>query len=274
MIFPVFGLLGISLGTSLAGETPQPVHLAYGLVVKEIKQDVYVVTDVDYSNSNTLVVKASDGTAVIVSSPFENLGTKTLVDWIKETWKPKRMVAINTHFHLDGSGGNEVYSKEGVETWASDLTHHLQLTRGRKLLKGVSQHYKRKDLRDRLLKSRAIPAAYLFPVDQGKTFDFSGEKVQVFFPGPAHSPDNVVVYFPKQKLLFGGCMIKPKDLGYLGDANVKQWAKSAGRLKKFDVEIVVPGHGNWGGPELISKTIQVVKRSSRKSRKRRHHRRK
>jgi glyoxylase-like metal-dependent hydrolase (beta-lactamase superfamily II) len=54
-------------------------------------------------------------------------------------------------------------------------------------------------------------------------------------------------------------MIKPKQLGYLGDADVKSWADSARKLTRFDAKIVVPGHGPWGGPELVDQTIVTAK---------------
>lgn len=221
-----------------------------------------MVTDTEYRYSNVLVVKMEDGTVFLASSPFENVGTKTLIKWIRSALKPKRIVALNTHFHMDGTGGNEMYKKMGVETWSSDLTKKLQLAKQRKLIVDSATSYQRADLRRRLLRSQVITADNIFPSDEGKDFNFSGEHVKVYYPGPAHTPDNVVVYFPRQKLLFGGCMIKPEDLGYLGDADVKSWPKSARNLKKFDVKTVVPGHGPWGGPELIEKTIKVADKAS------------
>jgi hypothetical protein len=55
----------------------------------------------------------------------------------------------------------------------------------------------------------------------------------VFFPGAAHSADNVVVYFPKKRLLFGGCMIKPKELGYLEMRMSKNGPIQRGSLKNL-----------------------------------------
>ncbi|MFO0645147.1 MAG: hypothetical protein U0326_02840 [Polyangiales bacterium] len=36
-----------------------------------------------------------------------------------------------------------------------------------------------------------------------------GTEIEVFFPGAAHTLDNVVVWLPSRALLFGGCMIRP-----------------------------------------------------------------
>lgn len=249
--------------SSLSAKNLEQIDLAYNLMVSRIDSDVFVVTDRDFYSSNVLVVKVSDGSVVIVSSPFENLGTQTLMDWVTKTMKPKKVVAINTHFHLDGTGGNEVYKKMGVETWSSDLTKKLRLEENKKdRIKGP-EFQKSMDLKRSILNSNPVPADNIFDLKKGKIFTFSNEQVEVFFPGEAHSPDNVVVYFPQKRLLFGGCMIKPKELGYLGDADVKAWPNSARQLEKFNAKVVIPGHGEWGGPEMVTKTIKVAENAVR-----------
>ena len=42
-----------------------------------------------------------------------------------------------------------------------------------------------------------------------------------------HAPDNIIIWFEKEKILYGGCLIKSveaRDLGNLSDANIKQYA--------------------------------------------------
>jgi glyoxylase-like metal-dependent hydrolase (beta-lactamase superfamily II) len=251
----------VVFASPLAAQNADQFDLAHNMTVTKIAPDSFVVTDRDFYSSNTLVVKTGDGTVVLVSSPFENLGTMTLMDWVIKTLSPKKMVAINTHFHLDGTGGNEIYKKMGVEIWSSDLTKTLRNEDNQKDRVKAAEFYTDEKLKKRVLDSNPIAADHTFELKKGKLFSFSGEQIEVFFPGPAHSPDNIVVHFPKQKLLFGGCMIKPKELGYLGVANVKAWPSSARQLERFKVTIVVPGHGPWGGPDLITKTIKVAEES-------------
>jgi hypothetical protein len=50
------------------------------------------------------VVQTEEGTVILVSSPFEKLGTQALLNWVVKTLAPKKMAAINPHFHLDGTG--------------------------------------------------------------------------------------------------------------------------------------------------------------------------
>jgi glyoxylase-like metal-dependent hydrolase (beta-lactamase superfamily II) len=54
------------------------------------------------------------------------------------------------------------------------------------------------------------------------------------------------------------------SLGYTGDANVQSWAKSVQSIQGLAASIVIPGHGDRGGPELIERTIQIVKDAATK----------
>jgi glyoxylase-like metal-dependent hydrolase (beta-lactamase superfamily II) len=109
---------------------------------------------------------------------------------------------------------------------------------------------------------RIVPAARTFDARRGISFSFGGERVQVLHPGPAHSPDNVVVHFPARRLLFGGCMIKTgRSIGYTGAADLAAWEKSVKNLEPLRPALVVPGHGPPGGPALFQNTITVVRRT-------------
>jgi glyoxylase-like metal-dependent hydrolase (beta-lactamase superfamily II) len=65
---------------------------------------------------------------------------------------------------------------------------------------------------------------------------------------PGHTRDNIVVWLPRQRVLFGGCFLKSvtsADLGYLADAVVGDWAGSARRVSaRYPArQITIPGHG-------------------------------
>ena len=89
------------------------------------------------------------------------------------------------------------------------------------------------------------------------------EFVYSTFYGEGHTRDNVVGYIPSEKALFGGCLIKSVNAskGFIGDANVSEWSNSVGRIKRElpDLKIVIPGHGEYGGVELLDYTIELFR---------------
>jgi metallo-beta-lactamase class B len=40
------------------------------------------------------------------------------------------------------------------------------------------------------------------------TFNIAGVTLQAYYPGAGHTRDNIVVWVPQDKVLFGGCLIK------------------------------------------------------------------
>lgn len=89
------------------------------------------------------------------------------------------------------------------------------------------------------------------------------ERVLLRHFGEGHTVDNVVGYFTKEDVLFGGCLVKEIDAskGYLGDANVDEWSATVERVKQAypRVKIVVPGHGQCGDRRLLDYTIGLFK---------------
>jgi metallo-beta-lactamase class B len=63
--------------------------------------------------------------------------------------------------------------------------------------------------------------------------------------------------------MFGGCLIKELKAGkgYLGDANIINWSKTVEKVKKEypNVQIVIPGHGEYGNSKLLDYTIKLFK---------------
>lgn len=220
------------------------------LKVEKLQNNVYVATDLKHHNSRVLIVKGEKGSVMIVSSPFENKGTEKMMKWVVGNLQPKKMIAINTHYHLDGTGGNPVYHKYGVETWASVATNLLSKEKGSSMLKGRKIELSKKE----------------FELKKGKAFNFDGEQVEVIFPGHSHSQDHVAVFFKDRKILFGGCMIKPgKTLGYMGNANVPSWGEAMAQLQKLDFELIIAGHTQWGGRDLLTKTQQNIEKAKVKT---------
>jgi len=82
--------------------------------------------------------------------------------------------------------------------------------------------------------------------------------------GTAHTTDNVDAWLPKQRILFGGCLVKSLDaqsLGNTSDGDLTAFPATLKKLKKAyqNAKIVVPGHGDWGGTKLIDHTLKLCK---------------
>ncbi len=79
--------------------------------------------------------------------------------------------------------------------------------------------------------------------------------------GEAHTEDNIIAYIPSEKVLFGSCVVKSlrADKGNTTHANLFMWPETVKKVrKKYKIaEIVIPGHGQPGGLELLDYTIRL-----------------
>jgi glyoxylase-like metal-dependent hydrolase (beta-lactamase superfamily II) len=71
-----------------------------------------------------------------------------------------------------------------------------------------------------------------------------GEMKVVLWPiRPAHSPSDLVVWLPKQRILFAGDAVTSGSMPVLKDAHVQSWLTALRDLESLGVARVVPGHG-------------------------------
>lgn len=238
------------------------VNLSDELYIRQIREDVFVVTHAFPWPANSLIVEMANSDLVLVGTPYTPQATSEVLTWITQHFGKRNIVAINTGYHVDNLGGNKTLIEQNIPIYGSDLTVQLLEERGErtrqvmlKMLAGT--------VNERYYKAQSeipyLAPTQLFPVAQGLTLSFGQEQVEVYYPGPSQAPDKVVVYFPSQKVLFGGCMILGGDqVGNISDADLKNWPEAVQKLKQFDAEFVIPGHGDRLDIGLIEHTITLL----------------
>jgi metallo-beta-lactamase class B len=192
--------------------------------------------------SNGLIV-IKNGQALMIDTPMDNDKTERLTTYLKNSMSVDLVKLIIGHFHDDCLGGLGYLQDIGVESIANAMT--------------IS---KCKDI------GLPIPS---IPFTDSLTFDFNGEQIECRFFGAGHSFDNITVWIPGKKTLFGGCLIKSidsKELGNISDAVIDVWSSTVKKVinQYHDIKIVIPGHGDFGGVKLLTHTIELVDKEKNK----------
>jgi glyoxylase-like metal-dependent hydrolase (beta-lactamase superfamily II) len=96
-----------------------------------------------------------------------------------------------------------------------------------------------------------------------ETVKLANGLIEVFYPGPGHTQDNIVIWLAKTQTLFGGCFVKSlgsKTLGNTDDASIEDWPQSIKKVQdKYPyIKTIVPGHGKVGGKRLLNHTEQLA----------------
>ncbi len=251
------------------------IKLSPRLSIKQLSNEVLIVSHYFPWHSNSMIIKASDNDVVLIDTPYTNAATNQILCWIDSVLQPKKITAINTGFHIDNLGGNGALQKKGIDIYGSDLTAKLVDEKGKDTQQQVISWLKpnQHEIRQVYEKKQFTKPNKIFNIEKGKTLELGDLTFEIFYPGESHSPDNVTVYIEELKLLFGGCMIKSlasKTLGFTGDANLKEWPNAVEQLKKKyqSAKLVVPHHGKLGGKNLIDHTLNLCYKKLNSSRNR------
>ena len=216
-----------------------PIVIAHNLVALEVESGVFRVTHtLPPAPANSLVYVTEGGAVVLADTPWTPAATRELLAWVEVRFGGPPALAILTHFHLDAAGGVGALREAGVRVVASRETASLLQERGESMRVSLAEG-------DAAFEGWSVgEAGELFDAAEGFRATVGGEAVQAIFPGAAHTRDNLVVYFPARRVLFGGCMVKGGDnLGNLVDADIAAYASSVARLEALGARLVVPGHG-------------------------------
>ena len=210
------------------------------LKIKKLSDNVY--QHISFKKTESWGVVEASGLVVIngteahmIDTPWTTQATKELIEWIEAKGLTLKNTVV-THSHEDASYGLPLLNDFKIKTYATSLTN--------KLLKSK----KRETSSDEILSN---------------TFELVDGVVSVFYPGPGHAEDNIVVWLPKEKILFGGCFVKSlhaKNLGNLGDAVISEWPNSIQKVinRYPDIKLVVPGHGDVGDISLLTHTQKLA----------------
>jgi metallo-beta-lactamase class B len=235
-------ILSCSSPKRVASFQPKEVYKTKGLVITQIAENAFQHTSFLQTNDfgfvlcNGLLVRNGSET-IVFDTPTNDKSAEELISWVQKTLDCKINAIIPTHFHNDCLGGLKAFHEHQIPSYAYAKT--IELAKENKV--AVPQN----SFADSLVLKVGV------------------ENVVVKFFGEGHTKDNVVGYFPSEKVMFGGCLIKTlkANKGYLGDANVATWSSTVEKVKKAypDVKVVVPGHGQCGNVQLLDYTIDLFK---------------
>ena len=248
--------------TSCTERSPEPItrlDLSEDLYVRQVQEGAFVITHSFPWPANALLVEMANTELLLIDTPYTPEATKELLAWAGSYFGRRGVTVINTGYHHDNLGGNDYLVSQGIPVYGSVSSVQL--------LDAYGEDIREKTLADlqapQYSRFRTVHTSlpyvaptHLFELMKGKTLAFGEESVQIFYPGPSHAPDNVVVYIPSRKILFGGCMVIGwEGMGNTSDADVEAWPVSVRELFRFEPEIVVPGHGARLDPGLLEHTV-------------------
>lgn len=211
------------------------------LKIAHLTGDFYVYTTYNLYQGNRIGANAmylvTNKGVVLFDTPWDTTQFQPLLDSIKQRHNKKVVLCLATHFHEDRTGGLQYYRGQDIKTYTTKRTDALSKEKGMKRAQ--------------------------FLIDKDTLFKVGQYSFQTYFPGPGHAPDNIVIWFEKEKVLYGGCLVKSvedKNLGNLADADTKGYATTIKKVQQqcSNPRFIITGHNDYTNTKSLEHTLRLA----------------
>ncbi|AEG92462.1 MBL fold metallo-hydrolase [Ramlibacter tataouinensis] len=187
--------------------------------------------------SNAGFIATPEGVVVI-----DALGSPRLArELMAEIWRVSRRKVthvIVTHYHADHIYGLQEFQAAGARILAGP---------------GALEYLHSDAAASRLAASRVELAPWVDEqtrlvhadewIGSRRELVLGGVRLSLIPVGPAHTPEDLVVFLPSEKVLFAGDLVFRGRLPFVGQANSGRWIRALDTLLALDAHVIVPGHG-------------------------------
>ncbi len=193
---------------------------------------------------------------VVVDAEASPAAGETLLRTIRSvTSRPIRWLVL-THHHPDHHFGAIVFRKAGARVIAHPDTRTLASEGGpdeevinwiRVVGLDAMRGFEFADTPDR-------------PVTASDTLRLGGRTIVVFSPGPGHTPGDLMVWLPAERVLFAGDILIEDGVTMMVDGSAPALLGALARIDSLAPRVVVPGHGAIPAvpAELVQRTRNYV----------------
>jgi cyclase len=229
--------------------------------VRQLAPNVYAYIQAKatwyWSNAGFIVGK--DYVVVIDSLATVGLTQKFKDEIRKVTDKPIRFL-INTHHHGDHTYANHVF--EGATIISQKNCRHEVIATGvldTGLLNTIFP--------DLDFTGIAVTPPH---ITMGKelTLHVDDQEVQLIHLGPGHTIGDIIVYLPKESIVFTGDLIFLYSMPLAMEGSFAGWIKNMDAMVKLGAKTYVPGHGPVCGKEGLKECLDYLVLVQKEARKR------
>jgi len=205
----------------------------------KITDNIYMLQG---AGGNIGVSVGEDG-VIMIDDQHATANSAILAAIAKVTDQPVKFL-LNTHWHADHTGGNELMGKAGSIIIAHDNV--------RKTL-SEKQFIEFFDRPVEPLPEAGLP---VITFNDAITFHFNGEEIFVYHVEPSHTDGDAVVYFKSANVLHAGDIVFAGMYPFIDherDGSAEGMIRVVGRLLETidDNTKVIPGHGPLCGKQYL-----------------------
>ncbi|MBS1576222.1 MAG: MBL fold metallo-hydrolase [Bacteroidetes bacterium] len=251
--------------------------------IEKITADVYVlkpvINEYRWVTANIVVIVGEDDIVVVDSGLLPDAAREAIREIRKISNKPVRQL-LNTHWHGDHWQGNEVFAKEfpGLQIISTEKNSEAIKRSGmvwinnfypkylQQMIDGYEMEIKNNkpagsdknfnanelelikegvgQVKEDLANMKKINPVFPNVIFNDKMIIKKGQRIfEFYYLGVGNTVGDAVLYLPNEKILIpGDLVVYPSP--YESGAFSKEWVETSKKLKQFDFNYLVPGHGD------------------------------
>ncbi|SNZ00028.1 MBL fold metallo-hydrolase [Flagellimonas pacifica] len=228
--------------------------------VTRIAENVYSIVSPSFGlptpenkgwNSNSHFIITKKGVLLFDTGSSEAIGNRIKSAIKTVTDLPVRWV-VNSHSHADHWLGNAAFADTVTEIISSEQALSEMKKYGEEDVKFYSK----------VTNGTIGPTRLVYPtllLTQGQKRNFGGVDVEIIFANDGHSPGDVLMWLPKEKIMLGGDVLSSDWMPVItGHGNVPNLISTLYAIAKLEPTIVLTGHGSATTPESIKRDADLL----------------
>ncbi|MCO6005553.1 MBL fold metallo-hydrolase [Actinoallomurus purpureus] len=231
---------------------PDPVVQVTG--AQELARDLVVVPDRRVPLVPNIGLIGGTHSVLVVETGIGPENAETVLEFAAEFAGGRKMYLTTTHFHPEHAFGAQVFAGEATflinRAQAEDLRAKGPGYLG--MFRGLDEVIAR-----RLEGVRLVTPDLVY--DDEYDLDLGGRVVRLRATGRAHSKGDQIVTVPDSGVMFTGDLVEAGQFAIFPwfpphdtDVSGTRWLAVMERLAAQSPQVVVPGHGDVGGPQLLA----------------------
>jgi glyoxylase-like metal-dependent hydrolase (beta-lactamase superfamily II) len=233
----------------------QPAPIVDPGAVKEISPGVFVITDRRVPLVPNIGIILGSDAALVVDTGMGPANGRTVLEVAKRLAGQRALVLTLTHFHPEHGFGAQAFKSVARIHYNRSQRDELQ-AKGQAYL-GMFKTFG-PGVAAALEDTQLVLPDDVYE-DASTTIDLGGRRVELRTWGLAHTAGDQVVWLPEERILFTGDLAEERIFPIFPwfppeDATIDgaRWAAILSELIAWKPAIVVPGHGDLGGAEILA----------------------
>lgn len=238
-------------------ENPPPVVDAR--FPAEIAPGVFVLPDRRVSLVPNVGIVIGREAVLVIDCGIGLESAENVLKTARELARGRRMILTITHPHPEHGFGAKVF--KGSATIVYNRAQRDYLVRTGQMFLNFFKAYVLPPNEAAVLDGVTLVEPDRTYDGERATLDLGGRTVEFRAYATAHSPGDQSIYLPQDRVLFAGDLIEERafpivplfpPLTSVSDINVRRWEEILNGFVQLAPRLIVPGHGNLGGPEIAT----------------------